>query len=333
MELKDNYGRLIDYLRVSIIDWCNLHCVYCQPEIIKRTHYEILSYEEIIRIVRLAIQLGIKKIRITGGEPLMRRNIIFFITELSKIDGIEDLTITTNGILLAKYAYSLKQAGIQRLNISLDSLQAKRYEEITRGGVLNQVILGIEETFKADFNPIKLNIVPMKGINDDELEDFVRLTIERPLQVRFIELMPMNHNLSWEKRYLPVSQIKKRLKRHFVLKPVSDVKVCNASGISVSRSGPAEYYQIDGAKGLVGFINPISEHFCNRCNRLRLTPDGKIKPCLENEVEVDIKTPLRDGQSDEEIKKLLLLAVKLKPQRHQFASKRVRLRQMSAIGG
>lgn len=321
--MKDRYGRIIDYLRVSIIDWCNLHCIYCQPEMIKRTHYEILSYEEIIRVIRLSTQLGIKKIRITGGEPLMRRNITFFIKELSRIAGIEDLAMTTNGNLLHRYACSLKEAGLQRLNISLDSLQAKKYEEITRGGKLNQVILGIEEAFKANFDPIKINIVPMKGINDDELEDFVRLTIEKPVHVRFIELMPMNHNFLWEERYFPVSQIKERLKRCFALKPVSDVNVC----------GPAEYYKIDGAKGLVGFINPISEHFCSRCNRLRLTPDGKIRPCLESDMEIDIKTPLRTGQSDEEIKELLLAAVQLKPKRHQFTPKRVGLRQMSAIGG
>ncbi|MFH1562030.1 MAG: GTP 3',8-cyclase MoaA [Nitrospirota bacterium] len=326
--MEDNYGRTIDYLRVSIIDWCNLHCIYCQPEMQKRTHYEILSYEEIIRIVRLAVQSGIKKIRITGGEPLMRKDITFFIKELSKIAGIEDLAMTTNGILLAKYACSLKEAGLQRLNISLDSLQAKRYEEITQGGVLEQVLLGMSEAFKANFSPIKINMVPMKGINDDELEDFVRLTIEKPVHVRFIELMPMNHNPLWKERYFPVSQIKERLKKCFALKPVSDVNVCNASG-----SGPAEYYQIDGAKGLVGFINPISEHFCSRCNRLRLTPDGKIRPCLESDTEIDIKTPIRSGQSDEEIKELLLAVVKLKPGRHQFTSKRVGLRQMSAIGG
>lgn len=326
--LKDNYGRIIDYLRVSIIDWCNLHCIYCQYNVVKKTHYEILKYEEIIRIVQLATQLGIKKVRITGGEPLMRRNIIFFMKEISQIDGIEDLSMTTNGSLLPKYVHLLKEAGLQRLNISLDSLQPKKYEEITQGGVLSQIMAGIDEAFKANFSPIKINVVPMRGINDDELEDFVRLTIKKPIYVRFIELMPMSNNISYQdisyqERYIPISQIKKRLKNTFDLKLVNDVK----------GNGPAKYYQIDGANGLVGFISPLSEQICSQCNRLRLTSDGKLRPCLESDTEIDIKTPLRSGQSDDEIKEVLLSAIKLKPKRHQFTKKRRGLRQMSAIGG
>lgn len=323
MVLKDSYGRIIDYLRVSIIDWCNLHCIYCQYNVVKKTHYEILRYEEIIRIVQLATQLGIKKVRITGGEPLMRRDIIFFMKEISQIDGIEDLSMTTNGSLLPKYVHSLKEAGLQRLNISLDSLQPKKYEEITQGGILSQVMAGIDEAFKANFSPIKINVVPMRGINDDELEDFVRLTIKKPIYVRFIELMPMSNNIFYEEKYIPVSQIKERLKNTFDLKLVNDVK----------GNGPAKYYQIDDANGLVGFISPLSKQICSQCNRLRLTSDGKLRPCLESDTEIDIKIPLRSGQSDEEIKEVLLSAIKFKPKRHQFTKKKIGRRQMSAIGG
>lgn len=324
MLLKDNYGRIIDYLRISIIDECNLQCMYCQPKVVKKNYYEILRYEEIIKIISLATQLGIKKVRITGGEPLIRRDIIFFIQQISQIDGIEDLSMTTNGTFLSEYAYLLKEAGLQRLNISLDSLQPKKYEKITQGGILSRVMSGIEQSLKANFNPIKINVVPMRGVNDDELEDFVRLTIERPIYVRFIELMPINHNVSFEERYLSISEVKEKLKNTFTLKPIDKVK----------GNGPAEYYQVDNARGLVGFISPISKHFCSQCNRLRLTSDGKFKPCLDSNTEIDIKTPLRNGQSDEEIKKLLLSAVKLKPEKHQFfAKKRIRSRQMLAIGG
>jgi len=321
--LKDSYGRIIDYLRVSIIDRCNLHCIYCQSKMVKKSHYEILTYEEIIRIVKIAIQLGIKKVRITGGEPLMRRNVLFFIQQISQIDGIEDLSMTTNGILLPEYVYLLKEAGLQRLNISLDSLQPKKYEEITQGGALTQVISGIEEAFKVNFNPVKINMVVMKGINDDEIEDFANLTIKKPIYVRFIELMPMNHNISFEEKYISTLEIKERLKNTFALKSVNGVK----------GNGPAEYYQIDGAQGLIGFISPISEHFCNQCNRLRLTADGKLRPCLERDLEIDIKTPLRNGQSDGQIKELLLSAIRLKPQKHQFTKERIGCRQMVAIGG
>lgn len=288
-------------------------------------HTEILSYEEIIKIVRVAADLGVKKIRITGGEPLMRRNLIYLISSISQIEGIEDLSLTTNGHLLGQFAQKLALAGLKRVNISLDSLDSQRYREITRGGDINSVLAGIKEAERCGLMPIKINMVPVRGFNDSEIENFARLTIMMPYHIRFIEFMPIGAKDFWSiDRYIPTDEIKQRVKSIAPLLP-----------ISLERSGPANYFKFENAKGAIGFISPISEHFCSSCNRLRLTPEGKIRPCLFFETEIDIKSALRSGADDEEIRRLLKLSIEIKPSGHNMTENKIlkHLRPISQIGG
>lgn len=324
--LEDSYHRRIDYLRISITDMCNLHCIYCQPwkKIDKKSHQEILRYEEIIRLTSLMTQLGIKRVRVTGGEPLIKKDVLLLIEELAKIELLEEVSLTTNATKLAHFAEQLKKSGVKRVNISLDSLNKDRYAQITGGGNLNDVLTGIEEALRVGLDPLKINMVVIRGINDDELEEFARLTQSEHLQVRFIEFMPIGKlGVSWTERYLPTYVLKKRLSSSFDLIPTN----------GLPGNGPAEYYRIKGAMGRIGFISPISNHFCSRCNRLRLTPDGHLRLCLEKEMEVDVKQPLREGASDEELKKLIIKAIKYKPKQHQFQLKKPNGRQMLTIGG
>ncbi|MDI6736123.1 MAG: GTP 3',8-cyclase MoaA [bacterium] len=324
--LEDNYHRRIDYLRISITDMCNLRCIYCQPILTTgwKSHQEILRYEEIIRLASLMVNIGIKRIRVTGGEPLIKNGVIHLIEELARVELLEELSLTTNATKLAQFAWPLKQAGVNRVNISLDSLNKEKYAQITGGGNLNNVLTGIEEALRVGLDPLKINVVVMKGINDDELEDFVRLTVDKPLQVRFIEFMPIgNLGISWVERYLPSFLLKERLANYFGLIPTN----------SLSGNGPAEYYRINGAMGRIGFISPISNYFCSRCNRLRLTPDGHLRLCLGMESELDLKEPLRQGASDDELKELVMQALRTKPTGHQFHLKQPNGRQMAAIGG
>ncbi len=325
--IRDTYERQIDYMRISVIDRCNLRCVYCMPaegvRLIK--HRDILTYEEIIRIVSVAAGLGVRKIRITGGEPLVRRNLPFLISSLNAVPGIEDISMTTNGVLLARHAESLAEAGLRRVNISLDSLRPNHFSEITRGGDIKTVLDGIHAAERLGLTPIKLNMVPVRGINDDEIEDFARLTMTAPYHVRFIEFMPIGHREMWsEERYVSTDEIKKRVS---ALGPLSPVKE--------RRSGPARYFRYDGAPGVVGFISPLTHHFCESCNRLRLTSDGKLRPCLFSETEIDLRSALRSGAPDQEIERLLKLAVEIKPRGHTLDTERAvsRLRPMSRIGG
>lgn len=332
--LKDNYHRTIDYLRVSITDRCNLRCIYCMPSggLIPIEHKEILRYEEIIRVIRIAAKIGVRKIRITGGEPLVRRNVVYLIASIKNIPGIEDLSLTTNGILLSRYAEELKSAGLDRVNVSLDTLKPERYREITRSGDLSLVLKGIEAIEKVGLNPIKINMVPICGINSDEIAEFARLTLKAAYQVRFIEYMPFGSEDMWSpEKFISTEEIKSIVEGIGPLIPAK-----------LRKSGPARYFRFENAPGVIGFISPISNHFCNECNRLRLTADGKLRPCLFSETEIDLKPALRGGSSDDEIERLIKLSIEVKPEGHnigpQKLSSLIKNREyckkpMSRIGG
>jgi cyclic pyranopterin phosphate synthase len=313
--LKDNYQRTIDYLRVSITDRCNLRCIYCMPSggLIPIEHKEILRYEEIIRIIRIATGIGLRKIRITGGEPLVRRNVVYLIASIKNIPGIEDLSLTTNGILLSRYAEELKSAGLDRVNVSLDTLKSARYREITRCGDLSFVLKGIEAIEKVGLNPIKINMVPIRGVNSDEIEEFARLTLKAAYQVRFIEYMPFGSEGMWSpEKFISTEEIKSIVEGIGTITPAK-----------LRKSGPARYFRFENAPGVIGFISPISNHFCNECNRLRLTADGKLRPCLFSETEIDLKPALRSGASDDEIRRLIKLSIEVKPEGHNIAPQKL----------
>jgi len=323
--MKDCYGRSIDYLRVSITDRCNLRCIYCMPEEgIKELlpQREILTYEEILKVINAAVTIGISKIRITGGEPLIRKDVVGFIEKLAQIEGIKDIGMTTNGVLLREYAKPLFDAGLKRVNVSLDSLDEEKFRTITRFGNLKDVLEGIEKAHDAGFTPIKINFVVMRGINDDEILRFAKWSIEVPYQIRFIEFMPLGGLKLWSKElFVSSEEIKSTIKNSFgELIPVQ-----------VKKSGPAEYFMIEGAKGLLGFISPMTTHICTRCNRLRLTADGKLRACLFSDKEVDLKKLLRSGPSQEEIREILIKTIQLKP--HGMSETTKPLRPMSTIGG
>jgi len=326
--LFDPYKRRINYLRISVTDRCNLRCRYCMPEegIPLIPHEEILTYEEILRLVRLFVSEGISKVRLTGGEPLVRKGIVEFVTNLSKIEGIKDLSLTTNGILLKDFAKALKEAGLKRVNISLDTLQKERFYQITRRNGFEQVWKGIEEALNVQLFPIKINMVAIRGMNDDEIESFAQLTFRLPLTIRYIEYMPSGNGEEWkEGRILTIKEIKTRLERKAPLIPVP----------SDPLDGPAQRYHFKGALGEIGLIGPVSDHFCGNCNRLRLTPDGKIRTCLFSDEEIDVRQYLRNGAGDEELRERLLEALKSKPEKHQINTHPFKKcqRNMSAIGG
>jgi cyclic pyranopterin phosphate synthase len=320
----DSFGRSINYLRISVTDRCNLRCIYCMPPegVPQISHSEILSYEEIRTVVRAAAELGIYKIRLTGGEPLVRAELPELIRMLSQIEGIEELSLTTNGTFLKKYALELKQAGLSRVNVSLDTLKPDKFRYITRLGELKTVLEGIEAAKEAGFEPVKINTVIMRGINDDEVLDFARMTYEDGWHVRFIELMPFKGVAD----FVPSIELRQHISLLGKLEPCA----------SITGNGPAMYYRLAGARGTIGFISPLTEtSFCSRCNRMRLTPDGKLRPCLLGEDEIDLKTPLRNNASVEELKSLILKAVASKPEHHNLEVGNVRPvnRKMSQIGG
>lgn len=325
--IKDKYDRIIDYMRISITDRCNLRCIYCMPSdgIKPIGHKEILSHEEIIKIVGIAAGLGVRKIRLTGGEPLIRKNLAYLISSINSIEGIEDISLTTNGLLLKRYARSLADAGLRRVNVSLDSFRPGRYSEITRGGDISNVLEGIREAEEAGLLPIKINMVPIRGFNDDEIEDFARLTLTNTYHIRFIEFMPIGAREIWShEKYISTDEIKEIVS---AIAPLIPVKI--------RKSGPARYFRFEGAPGVIGFISPITNHFCNTCNRLRLTSDGKIRPCLFSNTEIDLKSAIRCGASDEEIERLLRLSIEIKPERHSINREKrfTHLKPMSKIGG
>jgi len=320
----DSFGRSINYLRISVTDRCNLRCLYCMPPegVPQIPHSEILSYEEVRTVVRGAAELGINRIRLTGGEPLVRAELPKLIKMLSQIEEIEELSLTTNGTFLKRYALELKQAGLSRVNVSLDTLKADKFRYITRLGELKDVLEGIEAVKKAGFDPVKINTVVMRGINDDEILDFARMTYKDGWHVRFIELMPFKGVAE----FVPSVELRQHISLLGKLEPCT----------SITGNGPAIYYRLAGAKGTIGFITPLTEpSFCSQCNRMRLTPDGKLRPCLLGEDEIDLKVPLRNNASMEELKRLILKAVASKPEHHHLEGGDVRLvkRKMSQIGG
>jgi cyclic pyranopterin phosphate synthase len=290
------------------------------------SHGAILTYEEILRIVRVFAAEGISKVRLTGGEPLVRKGIVDFISRLSQIEEIKDLSLTTNGILLKEYARDLKRAGLKRINVSLDSLTKERFFQITRRDEYERVWNGIEEALRVGFSPIKINMVAIKGLNDDEIESFARLTLHLPLTVRFIEYMPSGNGEEWkESDILTIPRIKDRLERVGPLTPVPPDQ----------WDGPSKRFKIEGAIGEIGLIGAVSSHFCSDCNRLRLTPDGKIRTCLFSDDEIDVREILRNGGTDQDLKERLLVALRTKPERHHINSHQFKKcqRNMSAIGG
>ncbi|MAF85496.1 MAG: GTP 3',8-cyclase MoaA [Dehalococcoidales bacterium] len=323
---SDSFQRPINYLRISITDRCNLRCIYCMPTegIQLMSHSDILTYEEIYTMAKAAAELGIEKIRITGGEPLVRIGLPELIQMLAHIEGIDDVALTTNGVLLASYAAELKKTGLRRVNVSLDTLNQDKFELITCRNNLDDVLEGIEAARSVGLHPVKVNVVVMEGINDNELLDFATKTIDEGWHVRFIELMPSPGVSAIASQFVPVSEMKKRLKLLGKLKP------CLPS----VGNGPAKYFRFPHTSGTIGFITPVSEHFCFCCNRLRLTADGKLRPCLLSDYEIDLKSPLRSGIPSSELKKLIKKAVANKPLRHQLAEGCIpKDRPMTQVGG
>ncbi|MDM8522877.1 GTP 3',8-cyclase MoaA [Desulfococcaceae bacterium HSG8] len=328
--LIDKYNRHLNYLRISVTDRCNLRCIYCLPRgfIPKLSHEDVLSYEEILRLVRLGVRLGISKVRITGGEPLVRKGIYDFLRALSEIRGLSDISLTTNGVFLTQNIDKIRAAGIRRINISIDSLNPGKFEYITGRNCFEPVWDGIMSAYEAGFAPIKLNVVALNGINSDELTEIARLSFSYPFHIRFIEYMPIGkselgtRNAKFE---MLAPEIIKRIRSLGKLNPVENAM----------NDGPADRYKFEGAKGEIGIIRPLSHHFCYKCNRLRLTASGQLRACLLSDHQEDLKTPLRKGFSDKQISDIFVKTISMKPFKHQLSlrhSDKVSS-QMSAIGG
>jgi len=333
--LIDPFQRSINYLRVSVTDRCNLRCVYCMPEegVPFVPHQEILTLEEIARIIRVAAGMGLRRVRLTGGEPLVRKGIVNLVRWVSQTPGIEDISLTTNAVLLASYAHELATAGLKRVNVSLDTLRPQRFHQITRRGDLADVMAGIAAARDAGLSPLKLNVVVMREINDDEIGEIARTTLEEDWQVRFIELMPFMDeqetcikDTSLTLGFVPTQEVKRQIEE--ALGPLEAAE-------TDTGGGPAKYYRLPGARGLIGFISPLSEEqFCTTCNRMRLTADGKIRPCLLTDQEVDLKETLRRGGSDDDLRQRILEALHSKPDAHHLGDgNRPHRRKMAQIGG
>ncbi len=308
-KLVDSYGREVNYLRLSVTEQCNLNCFYCRSSPVDcgvASQVESLSADELVSIGEVAIELGIKRIRLTGGEPLLRGDVIDIIKGLVGIPGIKDLSLTTNGALLHKMAFKLAEAGLMRINISLDSLDEANFKHITNGGTLSKTLLGIEQSIKAGLTPVKINVVLLKGVNDHEIKNFLALTLDKDLHIRFIEYMPCRQDGEWTSHFLSLEKVTEIASSMAPLVPVE----------GEHGGGPARYFRLQGATGKIGLISPLSRHFCDRCNRLRVTSDGKIKPCLFSEEEVDLK-PYINNKSflKEKFKEALLI----KPDPYQVA--------------
>lgn len=328
--LRDAYGRAIDYLRLSVTDRCNLRCVYCMPESAFRRHADAdaLSDDEIVTLVGAFAQAGVSKLRVTGGEPLVRPGLPALISRLSRLDGMTDVSLSTNGVLLADMADELKAAGLSRVNISLDTLRPERFTRIARFGSLASVLRGIDAALDAGLDPVKLNVVVARGMNDDELADFAALSLTRPLHVRFIELMPMGETgfFSAERRVA----LPEMMASAGPLEALAD-------GDRPRGHGPARYHRRPGAAGTVGFISALSCGFCDSCNRVRLTSKGTLVPCLDATDGVDMRGSLRAGASIESLAGLIAAAVRAKPERHDMNARlfgeSVNTRYMCSIGG
>ncbi len=341
--LVDQFSRTISYLRLSITDRCNLRCMYCMPkdeqdsatfsktgELLHPS--DLLSYEELLRVVRIAVEMGMNKLRLTGGEPLVRRGILDFIHELFLLKGLNEVRLTTNGVLLSDYAERLYNEGVRHINVSLDTLHEKKFQKITGRNYFQKVWEGLLKARDLGFK-IKINVVAMKGINDDEFGDFARLALQEPFQVRFIEFMPLGEKSSWQKeQFIKTEDIKKSIEKAGELSPVKNSRA----------KGPARVYELTDSsdrKGTVGFISPISHHFCDQCNRLRLTSGGQLRSCLLNDMETDLKSLLRNGATDEKLRDSIRQTILDKPKGHSLqedcegAGRPTCSGQMSRIGG
>lgn len=311
--MVDSHGRNINYLRISITDRCNLRCRYCMPYtgVEKLKHFSILSLEEIARLVRVAAQAGIRKVRLTGGEPLVRRNVAQLIRYIRAVPEIDDISLTTNGTLFVGLAEELKEAGLDRINFSLDSLVPERFEYITRVGQLDTVKKAIDKALNLGLNPVKINTVLIRGFNDDEIMDFADLAYTLPLHVRFIEFMPIGDLQFWNRDNIITSrETKNIIARRYQLIDAKKIK----------GSGPAKYYNLEGGKGSVGFISPMSNHFCAECNRIRMTAEGKLRGCLYDKRELDLRQAMNYGASDEQLRQLFLETINGKPDKHHMNS-------------
>jgi cyclic pyranopterin phosphate synthase len=326
--LTDQFKRPITYLRISVTDRCNLRCVYCMPEaglpwIPKR---EILSFEEIVELVKAAASVGLRSVRLTGGEPLVRRDLPDLVRMLAQIPGIDDIALSSNGILLVEQLDALAAAGLRRVNLSLDTLREERFIALAKRPGLDRVLRGIDAALAARLAPLKLNCVVMRGRNDDELADFAALTRERALYVRFIELMPVEENLELQREsYVSSDEILARIGAIESLLPVD----------GPGGNGPARYFAFPGARGAIGVISPLSHDYCERCNRVRLSADGRLRLCLFGDYEIDLRTPLRAGASREELVELFRGGMLIKPERHhlRLGEPSSRMRAFSEIGG
>ena len=326
--LADQFNRPITYLRISVTDKCNLRCVYCMPEsgLPWLPKSDILSYEEIVQIAAAAASVGVRSIRISGGEPLIRRNLDRLVAEIGAIAGIEEIALSTNALLLEEQAPALVHAGLTRVNVSLDTLDPQRFERIARRPGLERVQAGIDAAIACGLTPVKVNVVVMRGENDDEIEAFAQWTRERAVYVRFIELMPVHENLGIQRdAYISSDEILERVRS------IGDLRPSSGPG----GNGPARYYAFDGAPGAVGVISPLSHDYCERCNRVRLTADGRLRLCLFGDHQIDLRSPLRAGASKDEIAAILRSAMLIKPERHhlRLGETASRMRAFSEIGG
>ena len=327
----DAYNRPISYLRISVTDRCNLRCTYCMPPegVPWQPHEQILRFEEIELVALAAARLGISKIRLTGGEPLVRPGVVDLVRMIAAVPGVDDLALTTNGTLLADYATRLAEAGLKRVNVSLDTLRPERYRRITRRGDLDDVLQGLDAAHAAGLSPVKINTVVVRGLNDDEVVDIARKTVESGWNVRFIEMMPVGScNIGdgdWRNQVVTAHEIRKAIEAS--LGSLLPARIHPANG-------PARYYRLPESRGTIGFITPISEHFCCRCNRLRLTSDGQLRPCLLSDQEIDLRKPLRQGAGIPEIMDILKQGIKAKPMAHNLdQGSGTAKRTMSEIGG
>lgn len=318
--MLDKFGRTIEYLRISITDRCNFRCIYCiSHQDWKWVPFsEILSFEEIEEIVKVGTKLGVKRVRLTGGEPLIRKDVEILIKKLASLPDLKDLSLTTNGYYLEELGSKLKKAGLNRINISLDTLDREKFKRITGLDGLDKVLRGVEAALSLAFYPVKINVVVIRGFNDEEILDLAKLSLDLPLEVRFIEFMPIGKNYLWDEKHVVLaSEIKKILSSYKPLLPDFSV-----------GGGPAKTFRWEGAKGKIGIISPITEHFCNTCNRFRITPDGKLRPCLFSDIEINLKPALREKKIS--LSDLFVQALKVKPERRQLNPI---LRPMRAIGG
>lgn len=335
--MKDAHGRTIDYLRISLTDRCNLRCIYCMPAegVCQVSHDQILRLNEIERLVRIAADMGVRRIRLTGGEPLVRKGAVDLVRAIAGIPGIDDISMTTNGILLSRFAKELKDAGLDRINISLDTLDSGTYRMVTLGGDVTSALAGIDSALECGLHPVKINAVAVRSL-DQNFHAFAKMSIDRPLHMRFIEYMPVGNSsgiggCGWGPQDVVTCEE--------IMESINEAAASEGMGPLVpipdapDGGGPARYFAFEGARGTVGFISPLSNHFCNRCNRIRLTSEGMIRPCLFSDREFSVREALRTG-SDEDVRDLLRTALRLKPDEHgESDHARATETNMNTIGG